>query len=375
METNRKGILTEYQSSDHSRKEGKKKTDVSYLFADDYDETKTPIHYTKKRSAWTSTLRRSSMRSSTSRLEAYFTNSSRSSSSRINRQTDVSEPSVRQKPEYETVAFKVPEQNKTVNAELAKTKVIQKVVLPVDDAGPEMTETKIIRKASPPKTQSKPAASKVTTVKPDENPTKVIRKVVTKPVASQDTDKDKTRTSGKKTQAASARAATARISATRTAANLAAKAQDEARRKREALSTNSRVKQNREHTKPQQQTKKKILWPYMIMIVSIVFIASLVTFLYLIRSSQNRFFMAIRDKDAPVLEVTDLDIYNDQTVTVDDFITVCEDESRVKVYLRSPIDFSVDGEQTVTIVAEDEVGNKTFFTMVFEFQRIIHFRK
>ena len=199
------------------------------------------------------------------------------------------------------------------------------MVLPVDDAGPEMTETKIIRKASPPKTQSKPAASKVTTVKPDENPTKVIRKVVTKPVASQDTDKDKTRTSGKKTQAASARAATARISATRTAANLAAKAQDEARRKREALSTNSRVKQNREHTKPQQQTKKKILWPYMIMIVSIVFIASLVTFLYLIRSSQNRFFMAIRDKDAPVLEVTDLDIYNDQTVTVDDFITVCED--------------------------------------------------
>ena len=144
METNRKGILTEYQSSDHSRKEGKKKTDVSYLFADDYDETKTPIHYTKKRSAWTSTLRRSSMRSSTSRLEAYFTNSSRSSSSRINRQTDVSEPSVRQKPEYETIAFKVPEQNKTVNAELAKTKVIQKVVLPVDDAGPEMTETKII---------------------------------------------------------------------------------------------------------------------------------------------------------------------------------------------------------------------------------------
>ena len=359
METNRKGILTEYQSSDHSRKEGKKKTDVSYLFADDYDETKTPIHYTKKRSAWTSTLRRSSMRSATSRLEAYFTNNSRSSSSRINRQTDVSDPSVRQKPEYETVAFKVPEQNKTVNAELAKTKVIQKVVLPVDDAGPEMTETKIIRKAAAPKTQAKPVASKVTTVKPDENPTKVIRKVVTKPVASQDTDKDKTRTSGKKTQAASARAATARISATRTAANLAAKAQDEARRKREALFTDSRMKQKIEHTKPQQQTKKKILWPYMIMIVSIVFIASLVTFLYLIRSSQNRFFMAIRDKDAPVLEVTDLDIYNDQTVTVDDFITVCEDESRVKVYLRSPIDFSIDGEQTVTIVAEDEVGNKT----------------
>ena len=53
METNRKGTLTEYQSSDHTRKEGKKKTDVSYLFSDDYDETKTPIHYTKKRSAWT----------------------------------------------------------------------------------------------------------------------------------------------------------------------------------------------------------------------------------------------------------------------------------------------------------------------------------
>ena len=377
METNRKGILTEYQSSDHSLKEGKKKTDVSYLFADDYDETKTPIHYTKKRSAWTASLRRSSMHSATSRLEAYFTNSSRSSSSRINRQTSLQEPPKKQKPEYETVRFQEPVQNKkadaeiaktnanaeisktNTNAEIAKTKIITKIVLPEDDAKQEMAETKVIKKADTPKTQVKPAAPKKPAVKPDENPTKVIRKVVTKPVDSHDTDKDKTRTLSKKTQAASARAATSRISATRVAADMAAKAQAADRQKKEALLTDPQARPENKRTKPYQHSKKKLLWPYMIMIVSIVFIASLVTFLYLIRSSQNRFFMAIRDKDAPVLEVTDLNIYNDETVTVDDFVTVCEDESRVKVYLRSPIDFGIDGEQTVTIVAEDEVGNKT----------------
>ncbi len=329
METNRKGILTEYQSVGSKQKEGKKKTDVSYLFSDDYDETKTPIHYTKKRSAWTSSIRRSSMHSATSRLEAYFTNS-RPSSSYTNRQMHMREQPKKQNPEYETVTFKKSEQIKNVDADFAKTKVITKIVLPAEDARQEMAKTKVIKKAAAPKTQAKPQASKRTAVKPDENPTKVIRNVVTKPVASQDTVKDKTETQQKQTQAASARAASARIAAARSV-----------------------------RITPQPQAKKKILWPYMIMIVSIVFIASLVTFLYLIRSSQNRFFMAIRDKDAPVLEVTDLDIYNEQTVTVDDFVTLCTDESRVKVYLRSPIDFSIDGEQTVTIIAEDEVGNKT----------------
>ncbi len=361
METNRKGILTEYQSSDDQRKEGKKKTDVSYLFSDDYDETKTPIHYTKKRSAWTGTIRRSSMHSATSRLEAYFTNSSRTSSSRTaERQTTSREPSRRVNPDYETFSLKeeVETPKKAPNPEIAKTKVIQKVVLPLEPVEEEPAKTKVIKKAAVPTKQEKPTAAKKTPAKPAERPTKVIRKVVTKPVGTQDKDTDKNKTSDQKTQAASARAATARIAATRVAATMAEKTQADHQTTDQPI-TDTRTRDIPPLTKTQKQPRKKVLWPYMVMIVSIVFIASLVTFLYLIRSSQNHFFMAIRDKEAPVLEVTDLDIYNDQTVTVNDFVTMCEDSSRVKVYLRSPIDFSVDGEQTVTIVAEDEVGNKT----------------
>ncbi len=362
METNRKGILTEYQSSNGPRKEGKKKTDVSYLFSDDYDETKTPIHYTKKRSAWTGSIRRSTMHSATSRLEAYFTNSSRTSSSRTSeRQTTTREPSRRVIPDYETFSLKEKEEapKKAPNPEIAKTKIIQKVVLPLEPVEEEPAKTKVIKKAAVPTKQDLSAAAKKTPAKPGEKPTKVIRKVVTKPLGTQGTDTVKNRISDQKTQTASARAATARIAATRVAATMAEKTQADYNRRADQPFDDSLIKANPTQTKTQKQPRKKILWPYMIMIVSIVFIASLVTFLYLIRSSQNHFFMSIRDKDAPVLEVTNLDIYNDQTVTVNDFITMCEDSSRVKVYLRSPIDFSIDGEQTVTIVAEDEVGNKT----------------
>ena len=360
METNRKGILTEYQSSDGQRNEGKKKTDVSYLFSDDYDVTKTPIHYTKKRSAWTGTIRRSSMHSATSRLEAYFTNSSRTSSSRMTeRQTTTREPSRKVIPDYETFPLTEEAPKKTPNPDIAKTKVIQKVVLPFEPVEEETAKTKVIKKSAVSTKQENPAVTKKTPAKPGEKPTKVIRKVVTKPVTTQDTNIDKNRTSDQKTQTASARAATARIAATRVAASMAEKAQADHHQTTDQPFTDLRTSDIASQTQTQKQSRKKILWPYMIMIVSIVFIASLVTFLYLIRSSQSHFFMAIRDKDAPVLEVTDLDIYNDQTVTVNDFVTMCEDSSRVKVYLRSPIDFSIDGEQTVTIVAEDEVGNKT----------------
>lgn len=355
METNRKGILTEYQSKEEPRKEGKKKTDVSYLFSDDYDETKTPLHYTKKRSAWTASIRRSSMHSATSRLEAYFTNNNRTSSSRMtDRPTSTRKPSRRENPDYETFTLTEEVPKKAPNPEIAKTRVIQKVVLPLKPVEEDKAKTKVIKKAAVPTKQDDPSAVQKTPVPSREKPTKVIRKVVTKPVDTLAADTAKNKASGPKTQAASARAATARIAATRVAATMAAETQSSPETKTEPI---------RFHAKGHKQTQKKILWPYMIMIVSIVFIASLVTFLYLIRSSQNRFFMAIRDKDAPVLEVIDLDIYNDQTVTVNDFVTVCEDSSRVKVYLRSPIDFTIDGEQTVTIVAEDEVGNKTAKTV------------
>lgn len=287
MEIIRKGTLIAYPSPANHQKEDKMKIDVFDLFSDDYDEIKTPYSSAKQRSSRTASEHRPSMFSSTSRLEAYFTNS---------KQTVVSLESFKKK-EHTLEAVSV---------------------------------------------SKRPAERSVNTS------AKAIRHAAAKRAGSVQTGSSKTRVSDKNIQKASARAATARISATRAAAQIL-----------ENPFKLKNVNHSSLRTKTHNRTKKKPLLPYMIMIVSIVFIASLVTFLYLIRSSQNRFFMEIRDKDAPVLEVANLDIYNDQTVTVDDFVTTLEDESKVKVYLRSPIDFSIEGEQTVTIIAEDEVGNKT----------------
>lgn len=104
---------------------------------------------------------------------------------------------------------------------------------------------------------------------------------------------------------------------------------------------------------------KKTVWPYMLSIVMIILIAISVVFLYMIHISRDHFFMSIRDKEAPIIRVTDLDIYNDETVSVMDFVTECDDVTNVKLSFQKEIDYSIDGDQIVTIVAVDEAGHKT----------------
>ena len=104
---------------------------------------------------------------------------------------------------------------------------------------------------------------------------------------------------------------------------------------------------------------KRTVWPYMLSIVMIILIAISVVFLYMIHISRDHFFMSIRDKEAPIIRVTDLDIYNDEKVTVMDFVTECDDVTKVKLSFQKEIDYSIDGDQIVTIVAVDEAGHKT----------------
>ena len=104
---------------------------------------------------------------------------------------------------------------------------------------------------------------------------------------------------------------------------------------------------------------KKTVWPYMLSIVMIILIAISVVFLYMIHISRDHFFMSIRDKEAPIIRVTALDIYNDETVSVMDFVTECDDVTNVKLSFQKEIDYSIDGDQIVTIVAVDEAGHKT----------------
>ena len=233
METKRNGKLTEYRPVKGDKTTGKKVTDVSYLFSDDYDEAKTPLHYTKKHTAWTSSLRKTGTRATTAR-------------------TITALPITRQDFHEQKALEEARAAQKTVSQ---KTKVIKRNI-PQENARPSSVPAKEKQKAvSGAKPGSKTKAKPVSVNKPsapkDTEPrkiptsasnvkttTKVIKKridgapsgTVTKTAAKQEPPvqvkkKPAASNPGPKANTASARAATARISATRVAATLAADTQ------------------------------------------------------------------------------------------------------------------------------------------------------
>lgn len=398
METKRKGTLTEYRPVSKKKAEGKKVKDVSYLFSDEYDESKTPVHYTKKHSAWTSTLRRSSMRAATAKTITALPFMSKTSNEReVFDDLPKKTKTTRSKPTQKTVAKPVAAKPANVKLSSVKVKAVKptasKSTVKKSQSGkPAATKITAVQEALTVKQPSSlETATKLTSAqgtaskqplsqgravklasadgvaaKPSSEQNKIIRKK--KPAGSTDQTKVIQRSTiqkeivgdGSETRqnkpATSARPATEIITATRTAATTALDTQDT---KEQTKIIDRKTVLGLSQARKPANTRRKKVWPYMVMIALVVFIASLVTFLYLIRSSQDLFFLSIRDKDAPILRVTDLNIYNDETVTVDDFVIECDDLSRVNVYLKSPIDYSITGEQKVTIVAEDEAGHKT----------------
>lgn len=66
------------------------------------------------------------------------------------------------------------------------------------------------------------------------------------------------------------------------------------------------------------------------------------------------------DTKAPELELKNLTIYNNKKVDKDDFINSVKDNSnKVTTTMKTKIDYTIIGEQTITIEAIDESGNKT----------------
>lgn len=401
METKRNGKLTEYGPAGEGKTEQKKVTDVSYLFSDEYDEAKAPLHYTKKRNAWTSTLRRSGMRAATARSITALP---------ITRRDFQEKKAQEKKAKEEKTATKVVSRKSLVAGDKSRKKKAEAApvsatadTVPETSGKPALEKIKAVKPTAPKSSAAKPKTAKsgnrkITTVQGVGKKTPEVaakttakeakaktaagttaktssqgtalktpaKKTATKPESSKGTAKpvsNQNTTVKKKTAATStsAKAATSRISATRVAANITAETEKQNAKPQTGNTqiVDSLTTAQLPLTERLKVTQKKKVWPFMVMIALVVFIASLVTFLYLIRSSQDIFFLSIRDKEAPILQVTDLDIYNNETVTVDDFVVECDDQTRVKVYLQSPIDYSIDGEQKVTIIAEDEAGHKT----------------
>lgn len=76
------------------------------------------------------------------------------------------------------------------------------------------------------------------------------------------------------------------------------------------------------------------------------------------RYSNSKTYIIKRDKEAPIAETKDLTIFGYETVTVEDFIVSIKDDTEVAVSFAEPIDYSIDGEQTVRIRMVDEAGNE-----------------
>lgn len=80
---------------------------------------------------------------------------------------------------------------------------------------------------------------------------------------------------------------------------------------------------------------------------------------YQINDKKYELEVEVVDKNAPILEVKDLDLDVGMEIKADDFVEKIEDETKTTVNFAQEYDFSKAGEQKVKIVAEDESHNKT----------------
>ena len=73
--------------------------------------------------------------------------------------------------------------------------------------------------------------------------------------------------------------------------------------------------------------------------------------------SSSKKYQLKRDQTPPAATLTDKTIFSYETLELSDFIQSVEDETEVTSEFETPIDYSKDGEQTVSIRFTDEAGN------------------
>ncbi|MCD7950453.1 MAG: polysaccharide deacetylase family protein [Erysipelotrichaceae bacterium] len=86
------------------------------------------------------------------------------------------------------------------------------------------------------------------------------------------------------------------------------------------------------------------------------------TIIYTIKDKDYKLNIEVVDDNPPTLSLKDVNIDYGDDVTVDDFIDIVADDTEVKKYFKEDYDFTQEGDQEITIVAEDTSGNITEVT-------------
>ena len=83
------------------------------------------------------------------------------------------------------------------------------------------------------------------------------------------------------------------------------------------------------------------------------------TIQYALNDKKYDLTVKVVDTHAPTFNVKNLDIDVGMKVDVKDVVSDIKDETKTKAYFKKDYDFTKEGKQNVTVVVEDEGGNKT----------------
>lgn len=81
--------------------------------------------------------------------------------------------------------------------------------------------------------------------------------------------------------------------------------------------------------------------------------------IYKLNNKEYALKVEVVDTVPPTFEVHSLDIDLDMNISLEDVIKDIQDETETKSYFKEEYDFSKEGEQQITVIVEDEGGNKT----------------
>ena len=83
------------------------------------------------------------------------------------------------------------------------------------------------------------------------------------------------------------------------------------------------------------------------------------TIQYALNDKKYDLTVKVVDTHAPTFKVKKLDIDGGMKVDVKDVVSDIKDATKTKAYFKKDYDFTKEGKQNVTVVVEDEGGNKT----------------
>lgn len=126
--------------------------------------------------------------------------------------------------------------------------------------------------------------------------------------------------------------------------------------KRQSVRSAKPKRKKRELTQEEKRSRRVIA---SLIITFLLGICLIVGFVLAGKYSNSKKYIIKRDKTAPTATVTDHTIFSYETLAPEDLISDIQDETAVTVNQLDPIDYSLDGEQTIRFELVDEADNKT----------------